>query len=153
MSRRGRSGPVISLFAFQDIITSVTAIVIVVVLFLALDLVNRKQGQASESPAVLADELVARIADVEAELIKLRQELARTDELVQQVASTSPADLRGTAYGFFNLMSGLALLVASGLAGLVWDQLGAAFTFYAGAIFCVLALIALACQPAQIKAV
>ena len=94
MSRRGRSGPVISLFAFQDIITSVTAIVIVVVLFLALDLVNRKQGQASESPAVLADELVARIADVEAELIKLRQELARTDELVQQVASTSPAELK-----------------------------------------------------------
>ncbi|MBC7817117.1 MAG: hypothetical protein IAG10_09545 [Planctomycetaceae bacterium] len=40
----------ISLFAFQDIITSVTAIVIVVALFLALDLVQRKQGQASESP-------------------------------------------------------------------------------------------------------
>ena len=70
--------------------------------------------------------------------------------LATMVANTAPADLRGTAYGFFNLMSGLALLVASGLAGLVWDQLGAAFTFYAGAIFCVLALIALAWQPRRL---
>ena len=67
--------------------------------------------------------------------------------LATMVANTAPADLRGTAYGFFNLMSGLALLVASGLAGLVWDQFGAAYTFYAGAVFCVLALIALAWQP------
>ena len=70
--------------------------------------------------------------------------------LATMVANTAPADLRGTAYGFFNLMSGLALLLASGLAGLVWDQLGAAYTFYAGAVFCVLALIALACQPARL---
>ena len=70
--------------------------------------------------------------------------------LATMVANTAPADLRGTAYGFFNLMSGLALLVASGLAGLVWDQFGAAYTFYAGAVFCVLALIALACQPAKL---
>lgn len=73
--------------------------------------------------------------------------------LATMVANTAPADLRGTAYGFFNLMSGLALLVASGLAGLVWDQLGAAFTFYAGAIFCLLALVALAWQPARVRAV
>ena len=73
MSRRGRSGPVISLFAFQDIITSVTAIVIVVTLFLALDLVQRKQGQASESPTVLAEELVARITALEGELAKLHK--------------------------------------------------------------------------------
>lgn len=70
--------------------------------------------------------------------------------LATMVANTAPADLRGTAYGFFNLMSGLALLLASGLAGLVWDQLGSAYTFYAGAVFCVLALIALACQPARL---
>jgi MFS family permease len=64
--------------------------------------------------------------------------------LATMVADTAPADLRGTAYGFFNLMSGLAMLVASVLAGLLWDQLGASFTFYAGAAFCVLALIGLA---------
>ena len=71
--------------------------------------------------------------------------------LATMVADTAPADLRGTAYGFFNLMSGLALLVASGLAGLVWDQFGAAYTFYAGAVFCVLALAALAWRSVRLK--
>jgi MFS family permease len=65
------------------------------------------------------------------------------------VADTAPADLRGTAYGFFNLMSGLAMLVASGLAGFVWDRFGAAMTFYTGAAFCLLALACLAGQPAR----
>ncbi len=64
--------------------------------------------------------------------------------LATMVADTAPAELRGTAYGIFNLMSGVAMLVASGLAGLLWDQLGAAFTFYAGAAFCVLALAVMA---------
>ncbi|WP_432263083.1 MFS transporter [Cupriavidus sp. TMH.W2] len=60
--------------------------------------------------------------------------------LATMVADTAPNDLRGTAYGFFNLASGLALLVASVLAGLLWDRLGAAFTFYAGAAFCAAAI-------------
>lgn len=64
--------------------------------------------------------------------------------LATMVADTAPADLRGTAYGFFNLMSGLVMLFASVLAGLLWDQLGASFTFYAGATFCVIALLGLA---------
>jgi MFS family permease len=64
--------------------------------------------------------------------------------LATMVADTALADLRGTAYGFFNLMSGLAMLFASVLAGLLWDQLGASFTFYAGATFCVIALLGLA---------
>ena len=64
--------------------------------------------------------------------------------LATMVADTGPAELRGTAYGIFNLMSGVAMLVASGLAGLLWDELGAAFTFYAGAAFCVLALVVMA---------
>ena len=42
--------------------------------------------------------------------------------LATMVADTAPADLRGTAYGFFNLVSGLAMLVASVLAGLLWDH-------------------------------
>ena len=64
--------------------------------------------------------------------------------LATMVADTAPEDLRGTAYGFFNLMSGLAMLLSSVLAGLLWDQLGASFTFYAGAVFCVIALLGLA---------
>lgn len=63
--------------------------------------------------------------------------------LATMVADTAPADLRGTAFGLFNLVSGVALLIASFVAGLLWDQLGASFTFYAGAGFCVIALMAL----------
>jgi MFS family permease len=64
--------------------------------------------------------------------------------LARMVADTAPEDLRGTAYGFFNLASGVALLLASALAGFLWDRAGAAPTFLAGAGFCVLALLALA---------
>ena len=67
--------------------------------------------------------------------------------LATMVADTAPADLRGTAFGFFNLLAGFTMLVASVLAGLLWDRLGASLTFYAGAIFCVLALAGIACRP------
>jgi MFS family permease len=60
--------------------------------------------------------------------------------MAAMVADTVPADLRGTAFGFFNLMAGIAMLVASALAGLLWDHLGASATFYAGAAFSALAL-------------
>ena len=63
--------------------------------------------------------------------------------LAAMVADTVSADLRGTAYGFFNLASGVAMLMASMLAGFLWDQLGAPFTFYAGAAFCATALFGL----------
>lgn len=68
--------------------------------------------------------------------------------LAAMVADVAPADLRGTAYGCFNLGSGLAMLVASVLAGFLWDRLGAAFTFYAGACFCLLAVVGTLCAPA-----
>ena len=64
--------------------------------------------------------------------------------LATMVADTAPADLRGTAFGFFNLVSGVALLLSSAIAGLLWDRLGASFTFYAGAAFSGLALLGLA---------
>ena len=63
--------------------------------------------------------------------------------LATMVAETAPADLRGTAFGFFNLVSGLALLVASGLAGWLWDRWGAPVTFSAGAGLAAVALAAL----------
>jgi MFS family permease len=62
----------------------------------------------------------------------------------RMVADTAPPDLRGTVYGFFNLACGLAMLIASVLAGLLWDWLGASFTFYAGAAFCVVAILGVA---------
>jgi len=63
--------------------------------------------------------------------------------LAAMVAHAAPADLRGTAFGAFNLVSGLALLVASVVAGLLWDSFGAAATFLAGAGFCCLTLLCL----------
>lgn len=63
--------------------------------------------------------------------------------LATMVADVAPADLRGTAFGMFNLVSGLAMLLASVLAGLLWDQLGARFTFAVGAGFSLLALLLL----------
>jgi MFS family permease len=67
--------------------------------------------------------------------------------LSAMVADNAPANLRGTAFGIFNLVSGLAMLIASGLAGYIWDRFGAAITFYTGAAFCLLALIGLMSQP------
>ena len=63
--------------------------------------------------------------------------------LATMVAGTAPANLRGTAFGFFNLVSGIAMLIASVLAGLLWDKLGADVTFYAGAVFALLAFFML----------
>jgi MFS family permease len=60
--------------------------------------------------------------------------------LASMVASAAPPDLRGSAFGFFNLFSGLAMLLASTLAGVLWDQLGAPFTFASGAAFSLAAL-------------
>jgi MFS family permease len=61
--------------------------------------------------------------------------------LSTMVADTAPKDLRGTAFGFFNLVSGIAMLVASALAGLLWTELGPSYTFYAGAVFSVVACV------------
>jgi MFS family permease len=69
--------------------------------------------------------------------------------LAAMVADTAPAELRGTAYGLFNLVSGLAMLAASLLAGVVWDRFGSSWTFYAGAGFCAAALCTLAWQPSR----
>lgn len=59
------------------------------------------------------------------------------------VAKVAPADLRGTAFGIFNLVSGVALLAASVLAGWLWDAHGPAVTFYAGAMFTTIAAVGL----------
>jgi MFS family permease len=63
--------------------------------------------------------------------------------LATMVAKAAPADLRGTAFGLFNLVSGLALLVASGLAGWLWDRWGASATFVTGAALAAAALAVL----------
>jgi MFS family permease len=64
--------------------------------------------------------------------------------LAALVADTAPAAQRGSAFGFFNLFSGLATLVSSVVAGVLWDGLGSQATFLAGALFCILTLLVLA---------
>ncbi|MEO5764248.1 MAG: MFS transporter [Casimicrobiaceae bacterium] len=63
--------------------------------------------------------------------------------LAALVAAAAPDDLRGTAFGVFNLVCGVALLVASALAGWLWDSFGPAYTFYAGAALTAVALVVL----------
>lgn len=63
--------------------------------------------------------------------------------LAALVADAAPAELRGTAFGVFNLVGGVALLVASVLAGALWDAFGARATFLAGAGLAGLALVGL----------
>ncbi len=59
------------------------------------------------------------------------------------VADAAPANLRGTAFGVFNLVSGLAMLLASVIAGGLWDWVGPDGTFLAGALFTAIALVVL----------
>jgi len=69
--------------------------------------------------------------------------------LATMVADAAPSDLRGTAFGFFNLMSGLTTLIASAFAGALWDRVGAGATFHAGAVFCVLTLVVMATRKGR----
>ena len=57
------------------------------------------------------------------------------------IADTSPVEVRGTAYGIFGLVTGIAVFIASVFAGWLWDEYGAYATFVAGAVLSALALM------------
>ena len=57
------------------------------------------------------------------------------------IAQHAPPELRGTSFGFFYLANGIALLVASGFGGLVWQKFGSHNAFLSGAIIGFIALI------------
>jgi MFS family permease len=59
------------------------------------------------------------------------------------VANSAPKDLRGSAFGIFNLLRGLVLLAASVIAGLLWDQVGPQATFGFGGVLALLTVVAL----------
>lgn len=70
--------------------------------------------------------------------------MALTQGLLSKlIANTAPAELRGTAFGIFNLVSGGALLLASIIAGGLWTAFGASATFIAGAGFAAVAVAGL----------
>jgi MFS family permease len=66
--------------------------------------------------------------------------------LAALVADAAPLERRGSAFGLFNLVNGLLLLVASIVAGVLWDRIGPAATFYAGGSFAVLGVVGLLLQ-------
>jgi MFS family permease len=59
------------------------------------------------------------------------------------VANSAPQDLRGSAFGIFNLLRGLVLLAASVIAGLLWDQVGPQATFGFASVLALLTVVAL----------
>jgi MFS family permease len=61
--------------------------------------------------------------------------------LTTLIADTAPPELRGTAFGIYNLLTGLALLAASVVAGALWDWIGPQATFLTGAAFTAIALV------------
>ena len=72
--------------------------------------------------------------------------------LTTMIADKAPAELRGTAFGMYNLLTGLALLVASIIAGALWDWVGPKATFLTGAAFTAVSLVGfiiLARRPAN----
>lgn len=71
--------------------------------------------------------------------------------LATLVADTTPRGLKGTAFGIFNLMSGVFMLTASVLAGWLWQNYGAEVCFYAGAVFAGLTLMLVFRLPAKLK--
>ncbi len=71
--------------------------------------------------------------------------------LATLVADAAPPELRGTAFGMFNLLTGVALLAASVIAGALWDVAGPSATFAAGAGFAVLTLFALGWQRRRLR--
>ena len=71
--------------------------------------------------------------------------LALTQGLFSKlVADAGPAGLRGTAFGVFNLATGVALLAASAIAGALWAMAGPSATFYTGAALAALTAVGLA---------
>ena len=106
---------------------------------------------------ILADLVLALVSGLVAAFVGIALwglHMALTQGLMAKlVADRAPPDLRGSAFGAFNLAAGLALLAASVVAGLMWDRLGPGATFLAGAGFAAVALIGLALNRAKPEAV
>lgn len=94
MSRRGRSPTGVSLFSFQDIITSVTAIVILLALILAVEFLSRESSASPNDRGRSAARLRQAIKQIEAEIRQLRLRLAEEAERAKAFARASPERLQ-----------------------------------------------------------
>ncbi|MGE3693429.1 MAG: MFS transporter [Novosphingobium sp.] len=97
---------------------------------------------------ILADLVLALVSGLVAAFVGIALwglHMALTQGLMAKlVADRAPPELRGSAFGMFNLAAGVAMLFASVVAGLLWDRLSASSTFLAGAGFATFAWIGLA---------
>ena len=97
---------------------------------------------------ILADLVLALVSGLAGTFVGIALwglHMALTQGLMAKlVADRAPPELRGSAFGMFNLAAGVAMLFASVVAGLLWDRLGASSTFLAGVGFATIALIGLA---------
>jgi MFS family permease len=94
---------------------------------------------------VIADLVLARATTIPAMLAGIAiwgLHMGLTQGLLGKlVADAAPPDLRGTCFGYFNLLCGLATLVSNVIAGLLWDKGGASLAFYWSAVFAVLTVV------------
>lgn len=86
MSRRRAQGPSVSFFAFQDIITSVVGIFVLITLIMMVDLV-RKTGSASASQQRVADTFSAAIADLQMQLEQIEKRSKELDVLASKIGA------------------------------------------------------------------
>ena len=96
MSRRARSvASPVSLFAFQDIITSVTAIMILLVLILTLELISRQKLMGiSHDDHRVAQELRQSMDTMRERLVSLRSDTSDAKQTALRVAGQSPQELQ-----------------------------------------------------------
>ncbi|WP_428308000.1 hypothetical protein [Lacipirellula sp.] len=96
MKRRRAHTEAFSLFSFQDIITSVTGVIILVTLLLAVELIKRPPIQAVESQDAANQELQTQIAGLDVELESLNQMVQENTAFLHESASLSLSDLEQT---------------------------------------------------------
>jgi len=63
------------------------------------------------------------------------------------IADAAPDDLRGTAFGIYYLVDGVASLVASAGAGVLWAIAGPAATFAAGTALAAAVAVMIVVKP------
>jgi len=93
MARR-KTHPTITLFAFQDVIMSVSGIIVVLVLLLSLELIQKPEQSAAAAAPAVVEQLRAEIERAAAAAAELEARLQANDEQIRQSAALSPADLQ-----------------------------------------------------------
>jgi hypothetical protein len=92
--RRGGNSTPISLFSFQDIITSVTGIMILVTMMMTLELLQRKVSAPAPQTAKIIDELRPAVDQGDQEIAKLQQQLARDEQTLRELAGIDQNQVR-----------------------------------------------------------